>query len=415
MTVPAALPAITPAPPPDGRRSPRLLLWVALVVLLGVAQSLLVLLTLRYEQARAQERTDDLATAAQGEIRRRAQLVLQGLQGLQTRDTDAAVWQRHAEALQRSLREIGRIERRDARLQILEVADSPFHGPLFQRMPRAEMGLEAEVACGIARRAATPAFARSQFVPQPGGLGAEVVDVCVPVQQAGELVGFTVATLLLPQWLDEARGGESGRRHELSFIEGDGTRLARSGAVRGAGVYIAERVVDLPGSPLQLRVDAAERAPSLIPNLATALVLGLSIALFAVVLLLVRDGRRRAAAEEALAESLGFRKAMEDSLLTGLRARDRQGRIVYVNPAFCRMVGFSADELQQATQPPYWPPERVVDYQNRQAERQAAAADDEQPHEGYETVFMRKDGERFPVMIYEAPLVTGTGKQTGWM
>ncbi len=28
---------------------------------------------------------------------------------------------------------------------------------------------------------------------------------------------------------------------------------------------------------------------------------------------------------------------------------------------------------------------------------------------------MRKDGERFPVMIYEAPLVTGTGKQTGWM
>ena len=412
MTAPAPP---TPAPPPDGRRSPRLLLWVALVVLLGVAQSLLVLLTLRHEQARAQERTDDLATSAQGEIRRRAQLVLQNLQGLQSRDSDAAAWQRLAEALLRGQREIGRIERRDARLRILEAADSPFHGSLFQRMPRADMGLEAEVACGIARRLATPAFSRSQFVPLPGGLGAEVVDVCVPVQQAGELVGFTVATLLLSQWLDEVRSAETGRSHELSFIEGDGTRLARSGAVRGAGVYRAERVVDLPGSPLQLRVDAAERAPSLIPNLATALVLGLSIALFAVVLLLVRDGRRRAAAEAALAESLGFRKAMEDSLLTGLRARDRQGRIVYVNPAFCRMVGFSADELQRATLPPYWPPERVADYQRRQAERQATPGDDEQPHEGYETVFMRKDGERFPVMIYEAPLVTGTGKQTGWM
>jgi two-component system sensor histidine kinase DctS len=415
MTAPAPPAGSPAAPPPASPRSPRLLLWVALVMLLLVAQSLLVVLTLRYEHARAQERTDDLATAAQGEIRRRAQLMLQGLQGLQTRDSVAGAWQHHAEALLRGQREIGRIERRDARLHILELADSPFRAPLFQRLPRAEMGLEAEVACGIARRLSTPAFSRSQFVPMPGGMGFEVVDVCVPVQQAGELVGFTVATLLLSQWLDEARGADTGRSHELSFIEGDGTRLARSGAMRGAGVYLAERVVDLPGSPLQLRVDAAERAPSLIPNLAVALVLGLSIALFVVVLLLVRDGRRRATAEEALAESLGFRKAMEDSLLTGLRARDRQGRIVYVNPAFCRMVGFSADELQHATLPPYWPPERVADYQRRQAERQAAPGDEEQPHEGYETVFMRKDGERFPVMIYEAPLVTGTGKQTGWM
>jgi len=391
------------------------LLWVALVVLLLVAQSLLVLLTLRYEQARAQERTDDLANLAQGEVRRRAQLLLQSMQGLQTRDADAQAWSRHAEELLRSQREVGRIERRGLGLRILEAVDSPFRAPLFQRMARADMALEAEVACGIARRLATPAFSRSMFLPLANGLGTEVVDVCVPVQQAGQLIGFTVATLLLSEWLDAVRGAEIGRSHELSFVEGDGTRLARSGTLRGAGVYVAERVVDLPGAQLQLRLDATERAPSLIPNLATALVLGLSMALFAVVLLLVRDGRRRAAAEAALAESLAFRKAMEDSLLTGLRARDRQGRIVYVNPAFCRMVGFSADELQQASQPPYWPPEQVADYLRRQAERLASTGDAEQPHEGYETVFMRKDGERFPVMIYEAPLVTGTGKQTGWM
>ena len=339
----------------------------------------------------------------------------QGLQGLQSEAGDPKAWQRLAEGVLRSHREIGRIERRDARLQVGVSVDSPFRPPLFERMPRAAMGLEAEVACGIAMRQATPAFSRSQYLPMRDGLGAEVVDVCVPMLQAGALVGFNVATLLLPQWLDEVRNADIAHSHELSFVEGDGTRLARSGAVRGAGVYVAERVVDLPGAPLQLRVDAAERAPSFIPNLAIALVLGLSMALFAVVLLLVRDGRRRAVAEEALAESLGFRKAMEDSLLTGLRARDRQGHIVYVNPAFCRMVGFSADELQRATLPPYWPPEQVADYQRRQAERLAAPANDEQPQSGYETVFMRKDGERFPVMIYEAPLVTGTGKQTGWM
>jgi two-component system sensor histidine kinase DctS len=400
------------APP---RTRPRLLLWGVLVVLLGVAQSLLVVLTLRYEQARALERTEDVATAAQGEIRRRTQLVLQGMQGLQAPAGDAQAWRRHADVLLRSQREIGRLERRDQRLRIAEAAGTPFLEPLFSRLPRAEMEAETEVACSTARRLMSPVFSRSQFVPMPGGLGIEAVDVCAPLQEAGELVGFTVATLLLPQLLDEVLGAEIGRSHELSFVEGDGTRLARSGAVRGAGVFVAERLVDLPGVPLQLRVDAMERAPSLIPNLATALVLGLSLALSVVVVLLVRDGRRRAAAEEALAESLAFRRAMEDSLLTGLRARDRQGRIVYVNPAFCTMVGYSADELQQAELPPYWPPEQVGEYQRRQAERLAATTQTSTPHEGYETVFMRKNGERFPVMIYEAPLVTGTGKQTGWM
>jgi len=415
---PAPGPADAPSPAPQpaaGRRTPRALLWAALVVLLLVAQSLLVVLTLRYEEARAQERTDEVAAAALGEIRRRTQLVLQGLQGLQRRPGEPQAWARNADALLRSQREIGRVERRDLAVHIVEAAESPFREPLFSRWPRAEMDIETEVACGAARRVMSPTFSRSQFVPLPGGLGAEVVDVCVPVQEAGQLVGFTVASIVLPALLEEVRVTEVGRSHELSFVEADGTRLARSGAVRGAGVFVADRVVDLPGTTLQVRVDAVQRGPSLIPNLAVALVLGLSIGLFVVVLLLVRDGRRRARAEAALAESLAFRKAMEDSLLTGLRARDRDGRIVYVNPAFCTMVGYASDELLRAGQPPYWPPERVADYQQRQALRLAPGGAAPPPQEGYETVFMRKNGERFPVMIYEAPLVDGAGHHTGWM
>jgi two-component system sensor histidine kinase DctS len=195
-------------------------------------------------------------------------------------------------------------------------------------------------------------------------------------------------------------------------------------------VYRAERVVDLPGVALQLRADSARGQPSLIPNLATALVLGLSIALFGLVLALARDVRRRAQAEAALAEALAFRKAMEDSLVTGLRARDLDGAITYVNPAFCAMVGFSPQELR-APVPPYWPPEHVARYQERHRQRLnegvhdgQAAADGAQrvdspflreAREGFETVFMRRTGERFPVMIYETPLVDGQGRHTGWM
>jgi two-component system sensor histidine kinase DctS len=138
------------------------------------------------------------------------------------------------------------------------------------------------------------------------------------------------------------------------------------------------------------------------------------------VLLLARDVRRRAAAESALAEALAFRKAMEDSLSTGLRARDLHGAVTYANPAFCAMVGFSSAELlaQPAlATPPYWPPEFAAEYQHNQRLRLQGGGE-RPPAEargGFETVFMRKSGERFPVMIYEAPLVDGQGRHTGWM
>ncbi len=405
-------PVAAPAPP---RRARRALLWGALVALLLVAQTLLVLLSLRYEEARAQERTDEVAAAVQSELRRGVQRVLQGLQGLQPRAGDEGVWQHNAAALLRAQREIGRVEQRDQAARIVVAADSPWHEPLFQRLPREGLDFETQLACTAARRTMAPAFAPSQFVPLAGGLGVEVVDACVPVQQSGQLVGFAVATIVLSELLDAVRPPAHGGRHELSFVEADGTRLARSGPVRGAGVFVADRLIDLTGAPLQVRVDAAERRPNLIPNLATALVLGLSVGLFAVVLLLVRDTRRRARAEAALAEALAFRKAMEDSLITGLRARDRSGRIVYVNPAFCAMVGYSADELLRAELPPYWPPDQVATYQRRQAERLAADAQHPPSREGNETEFQRKSGERFPVMVYEAPLVDGTGHHTGWM
>jgi two-component system sensor histidine kinase DctS len=123
--------------------------------------------------------------------------------------------------------------------------------------------------------------------------------------------------------------------------------------------------------------------------------------------------RRRLKAEHDLADALAFRKAMEDSLVTGMRARDLQGRITYVNPAFCQMVGFSIQELLgHGMPPPYWPPEFVLHYQQLQLIRLAGNAP---PREGFESVFMRKDGSRFPVLIIEAPLIDAQGVHSGWM
>ncbi len=412
-----ALPATTDGRP---RRAPRAVLWAALVVLLLVAQILLVMLTLNYEEARAQERSDDVAAAALAALRQRSQTLLQAIQALPAGDAAELPWAAAATEMLRRYPAIGRLERRDHQWRVAETADSPLRRPVFERWPRAELEREALTTCDAARRSSAARYSRSQFVPGLGGLGQEVMQLCQPLLDGANLTGYIVATVVLSALLDDLRLPVNAQTHELSIVEADGTRLARSGSARGAGIYIAQRLLDLPGAPLQLRVDAAERHPSLIPNLSTALVLGLSMGLFCVVVLLVRDGRRRARAESRLAEALAFRKAMEDSLSTGLRARDLAGRIVYVNPAFCAMVGHDAAALMAADVPPYWPAEQVLDYQRRQTERRSVAGEPGGAvptalREGVETEFMRRGGERFPVMVYEAPLVDGQGRHTGWM
>ncbi|WP_421036860.1 two-component system sensor histidine kinase NtrB [Mitsuaria sp. CC2] len=411
----APFPPMAPGARP--RRWRRALLWGTLVALLLIAQTLLLSLTLSHEAARAQE-ASDLAAA---EVTARAkQLIgrdLQGLQGLMWAEDDD--WRGNAAAQLRQTRVLLRIELRDSERQVRRAVDTPYAPPLFSILAREQLQIETELACIAALRQGTPLFSRSYFVPGSGGDGMEVADLCLPRVRAGEPRSYVVATMGLRPLLEESVSQDQARRFEMSFVEGDGTRLARTGLTRGTGFYLSERLLDLPGLSLQLRVDNATGRPQLIPNLATALVLGLSMALFALVIILARDTRKRAQAEHALAESLAFRQAMENSLITGLRARDLDGNISYVNPAFCAMVGYPAEEVvgtgRPPHAPPYWPPEFTDEYWRRHHDREARWEAGLPPREGFETVFARSSGERFPVMIYEAPLLNAEGQQTGWM
>ena len=357
-------------PASSPHRLRRALLWTALVVLVAVAQGALIFFSVAYEAARAQDGADDAAAAGASATRREFTRLLQALQALPVDDTGAsgASGAAGTTELLRGRQELRRIEWRSESMHLRTAFDSPYPPAPFRQMARRELAGGAEEACAGARRSATPMVSRSYYMPLAGGLGSELVDLCVPLVQEGQDAGYLVASVALAALLESALGAEA-RRYEFSFVEGDGARLARAGAVRGAGVYRAERIVDLPGHPLLLRADSSAGRPSLIPNLATALVLGLSIALAALLWLLARDLRRRAEAERALAEALSLRRAMEDSLPTGLRARDMQGRVTYANPAFCAMVGFTLDELRDQDAPPYWPPEQAAEYAARQAAR----------------------------------------------
>ena len=120
----------------------------------------------------------------------------------------------------------------------------------------------------------------------------------------------------------------------------------------------------------------------------------------------------RKATEEALRAESAFRKAMEDSVVTGLRAIDLSGRIIYANSAFCRMIGFDEDELIGTGPPfPYWPEEsRAVCERNL-----ALTLSGQAPAAGFEMRIRRKNGERFDARFYLSPLIDSSARQTGWM
>ena len=125
-----------------------------------------------------------------------------------------------------------------------------------------------------------------------------------------------------------------------------------------------------------------------------------------------RHTRRRVQAQQALIAETNFRRAMENSMLTGMRALDLQGRISYVNPAFCYMTGWTEPELVGRTAPfPYWPDDDI--------DFLSARLDDElngrSTPGGFEVRVQRRDGTIFDARMYVSPLIDPNQHQSGWM
>jgi len=392
----------------------RFVLWALLLALVLALLGTLVWLAGRYETSQIEGRLERDAAESELDIRNGLTRNVQSFQALQSSGPTADAWLFAATDLLRERREIMRLEWRSDALTVVGLVDSPYRNPIFERLSRSTTQAEVSATCNAARRISGATYSSSYFLPQPDGLGVEVFDMCLPTMAAGRLTGYTVATYGLHELLSELVNKQLARGQSLSFTEADGTRLAFFGVpTPGNRVFVARALLDLPGNTLVLRLASRIGLPALFPNVLTALVSAMSLALLAVLFLLARDTRRRMKVEHDLGEALAFRKAMEDSVLTGLRARDLAGRITYVNPAFCQMVGLPAKDLLNHHFPsPYWPPELADAYQQRQTIRLAG---NNLPREGHESLFMRPDGTRFPVLIMEAPLINAVGKHTGWM
>ena len=125
-----------------------------------------------------------------------------------------------------------------------------------------------------------------------------------------------------------------------------------------------------------------------------------------------RHTRKRQQTQKELMAETNFRRAMENSMLTGMRALDMEGRITYVNLAFCQMTGWQEEELVGCVAPfPYWP-EEDRDHLMARLDEEISG---KHTAGGFQVRVKRKNGSIFPARLYVSPLIDALGQQTGWM
>jgi PAS domain S-box-containing protein len=272
---------------------------------------------------------------------------------------------------------------------------------------------EPEAAFDAARELRQPVYSR----PFTDRHGNAVFQIQVPLIDRAAFAGSLVAEYSVESLVRYFVPAEVSNRHAIALLDASDRTLASTvTSMPGANSRRAQIVHDVPVAPagngLFLRGQGYRTSIGLISNTLFWMVAALSVLTVWMLLGTWRHMRRRLQMQSALVTETNFRRAMENSMLTGMRAMDMDGRITYVNPAFCAMTGFLESELIGRRPPfPYWPPDRFEE-NNRLLQQELQGRS---PAGGIEVKVMRKDGSLFDSRMYVSPLIDPRGQQTGWM
>jgi two-component system sensor histidine kinase DctS len=239
------------------------------------------------------------------------------------------------------------------------------------------------------------------------------MEVHVPIFRGGRAVAVAVGVYSLRRMIEESVPWWLAERYRVAVIDSGGNELTSRSKILPVQPNANYQVVfDPPGYGLLLSATPYQTPFRLVDRLLIVAVIGLAVATLISIWMVRKHLQQRIRAEAALRKEYLFRQAMERSVQTGLRARDLSGRVLYVNEAFCRMVGWPEEELIGRTPPmPYWP-DKALDEIKGVHDRILAG---DGPTEPFELAFVRRSGESFSALVQEAPLIDETGKQTGWM
>ncbi|RZL11387.1 MAG: PAS domain S-box protein [Rubrivivax sp.] len=229
------------------------------------------------------------------------------------------------------------------------------------------------------------------------------------LQDGGLLVArYSTAGLLrqqVPWWL--------ARKYDIRLIDQSDDVIASTVEGERAPDQLWYRKAMGPAMPqATLELTSRDRILPWWRSLPMALMAGFVLLVMGTSWMLRRQMLSVARAEQAWRTEAAWRTAMEDSLAVGIRARDLEGRLVYVNKTMADMLGYQPEELIGAMPPmPYWPPHELEQSMGRHLRNMAGQA----PREGYEARWQHRAGHLVEVMVFEAQLVDAKGRHIGWM
>ncbi len=261
------------------------------------------------------------------------------------------------------------------------------------------------------------------YLMQPKtGATAPLLQLYIPLVEKGQSAGVILAELSIDGLYRYGIPNEIAARYGISLLDAKGAVLAGVALpmkkpvsqilpwTRKPSSY--SMAVSPVGSDLLVRAEAYRASMGVIGTGLFWLVSALSVMTAWMLIANWRHSRKRLQAQQALLSETNFRRAMENSMLTGMRAMDLQGRITYVNAAFCMMTGWSESELVGRTAPfPYWP----------ESDREELSAllgqelSGKTSQGGIQVRVKRRDGGLFDARLYVAPLIDAMGTQTGWV
>jgi PAS domain S-box-containing protein len=328
-----------------------------------------------------------------------------------------------AESLVSQFPELRAVSWVDSRRKIRVAYASPSAGFTLMRGPGEQLkGGETEGTYGLARDLRQPVYSRPLTAQNDPGSKGATLQLQIPLEEQGKFGGVIIGEYSLDGLLRFGVPTEVSAKYAVALLDDKGGVLAgalpppRTSAARLLPWNDAAPEYEIPVSPvgngLLIRAQGYRASLGVVGSGFFWLVSALSALTVWMLLGTWRHTRRRVQAQEALITETNFRRAMENSMLTGMRALDLQGRITYVNPAFCQMTGWDEDELVGRIAPfPYWP--------EQDREWLAARLDDELQGRstpgGFEVRVKRKGGAIFDARMYVSPLIDSRGQQTGWM
>ena len=286
----------------------------------------------------------------------------------------------------------------------------------WARPAASEIGAEmTRAVIKRARDAHTTLFSRPyEDISRPSSdHGSPFSDLITPVFSDDRYVGAVVARVSLPELLRQTVKPEFGQRYRISLRDDDGTVLAASTSSEtpadepryAVRVPLLSDGITVEASPFR------QRSPVL-GNALSGLVVGLTLIVMVTLAALARRDVKQAQVERVLRTETAFRRAMEDSLATGMGVIDRSGVLRHVNQGFVQMTGWSADDLVGHSPPfPYWPTHHWAEYRSKLAIVLAGQA----PASGFELKVVRRDGSQFDARMYFSALLADDGEQLGWM